>query len=31
MKKKKKNVSDFLTLSIDDVKTKKKHSSIFLV
>ena len=29
--KKKKYVSDFSTLSIDDMKTKKKHKSVLLV
>ena len=30
-KKKKKHVSAFSTLSIDDIKTKKKHKSVLLV
>ena len=30
-KKKKKHVSDFSTLSIDDMKTKQKHKSVLLV
>ena len=30
-KKRKKHVSDFSTLSVDDIKTKKKHTSVLLV
>ena len=30
-KKKKKHLNNFSTLSIDDMKTKKKHKSILLV